>query len=107
MSARDDLLRFAKDLADPDWSLSVPKPAKDVIGKLVAIIEVQPRTIATAEELDALPFEAVLRDAEGHVLERWGQPEENLWATVMVNAYIPSGAIALPATVLFDPEAQL
>jgi hypothetical protein len=64
----------------------------------------KPRTIATAEELDALPFESVVRDAEGHVLERWGEPEENLWTTVMVNAYIPCGDIALPATVLYEAQ---
>ena len=63
----------------------------------------KPRTVTTIEELDALPFEAVIRDAEGHVLERWGQPKENLWATVMVGAYIPRGDIALPATVLYSP----
>ncbi|URC18081.1 hypothetical protein QEO76_gp56 [Arthrobacter phage Cole] len=63
------------------------------------------RTITTLEELDALPCESVIRDAEGHVLERWGEPEENLWVTVMVKDYISRGDIALPATVLLDPEA--
>lgn len=66
---------------------------------------VRPRIITAVEQLDALPFETVIRDAEGHVLERWGEPSENLWATVMVSAYIPRGDIALPATVLFTPEA--
>lgn len=65
----------------------------------------KPRLVATVEELAALPFESVIRDAEGHVLERWGEPEENLWATVMVGAYIPRGDIALPATVLYEVTA--
>lgn len=82
------------------------------IGAIVAMKQMltefryrKPRTISTAEELDALPFEAVIRDAEGHVLERWGEPEESLWTTVMVNAFIPRDDIALPVTVLHDPDA--
>jgi hypothetical protein len=63
------------------------------------------RAVTTAEELDALPFESVVRDAEGHVLERWGEPEESLWTTVMVNAYIRRDDIALPATVLYEAQA--
>lgn len=63
------------------------------------------RSVTTLEEVDALPFESVIRDAEGHVLERWGEPEENLWVTVMVNAYIERDDIALPATVLHEPAA--
>ncbi|UUG70011.1 hypothetical protein SEA_ZUCKER_52 [Arthrobacter phage Zucker] len=62
------------------------------------------RTVNTAEELDGLPFETVIRDAEGHVLERWGAPDEGLWTTVMVNAYIPRDDIALPVTVLYEPS---
>lgn len=65
-----------------------------------------PQQINRAEELDALPFESVIRDAEGHVLERWGEPEEKLWATVMVNAFIPCGDIALPVTVLHVGGAE-
>ena len=42
MSEREDLLKFAKDLADPDWCLSVPVQAKNVIAQLVAIIEAKP-----------------------------------------------------------------
>ena len=65
---------------------------------------VKPRTISTIEELDALPFEAVIRDSEGFILERWGEPKENLWATVMNPAYIPRVDIDLPATVLYTPK---
>jgi hypothetical protein len=66
----------------------------------------KPQEVTTLEELDALPFETVIRDAGGHVLERWGQPKENLWATVMFSAYIPRGDIALPATVLHVGGAE-
>lgn len=64
----------------------------------------KPRTITTAEELDALPFESVVRDAAGHVLERWGDALDAIWVTVQIAAYIPRGDIALPATVLYSPE---
>ena len=78
------------------------------IEEVARVIDVEgyrkPRTITTAEELDALPFETVIRDAEGHVLERWGEPDESLWTTVMVNAFIPRCDIALPVTVLHEPE---
>jgi hypothetical protein len=66
----------------------------------------KPLTITTATELDALPREAVVRDAEGYVLERWGQPEERMWATPMNGAWIRSAEITLPATVLYAPEPQ-
>lgn len=58
-------LAFARDLADPDWSLSVPKVAKDVIGQLVAEVEaLTPRTITTAEELDDLPFGSAVQTSD-------------------------------------------
>ena len=63
----------------------------------------KPRTITTAEELDALPFESVIRDADSHLLERWGDGEEVFWATVMVNAFIARGDISLPVDVLWEP----
>lgn len=81
--------------------------AREIADSLLQAGYRKPRTITTLDELDALPFEAVLRDFDGHVLERWGQPSENLWATVMVTSYIPRRDISLPATVLFDPEAAL
>ena len=64
------------------------------------------RIITTRDELDALPFESVIRDLDSHVLEKWGEPHENLWATVMVNAFILPADITLPATVLYAPEPQ-
>jgi hypothetical protein len=62
------------------------------------------RTVTTAEDLDALTFEAVIRDAEGHVLERWGDQEIVLWGTIMTARYVPSDQIALPVTVLFEGQ---
>jgi hypothetical protein len=39
MSNTNRALAFAKDLAEPDWSLSVPVPAKRCIAKLLAAVE--------------------------------------------------------------------
>jgi hypothetical protein len=66
----------------------------------------KPRTVTTVEELDALPFETVIRDGDECVLERWGALEESGWVTVMVSSFIPRDQIALPATVLYAPEPQ-
>lgn len=67
------------------------------------MIRMNRAAIATIEELEALPFESVIRDAEGHVLERWGGPDEYFWVTVMVPNFIPPAEITLPATVLHRP----
>lgn len=87
--------------AGPGYELSAMEAAEAVLAAGYR----KPHTITTTDALDALPHEAVLRDREGHVLERWGEPEENLWVTVMVSEYIPREDIALPATVLWEPEA--
>lgn len=57
-------------------------------------------SITTIEELEALPFESVIRDAGGHVLERWGDPDVPMWLTVGVSGFVPPVDITLPANVL-------
>lgn len=62
----------------------------------------KPRTISTIAELDALPFESVIRDGDECILERWGDLEESGWVTVMVTSFVPRDQITLPATVLYE-----
>ena len=62
----------------------------------------KPRTVATIEEMDALPFETVIRDSEGHVLERWGDAEHVQWSTPGCKWFVPSDQIALPAAVIYE-----
>jgi hypothetical protein len=62
----------------------------------------KPRIINSAKELDALPFETVIRDGDECVLERWGDMEESGWVTVMVTSFVPRDQITLPATVLYE-----
>lgn len=64
----------------------------------------KPRTVTTAEALGALPFEAVIRDAEGHVLERWGDAEHVQWSTPGCKWFVPADQIALPVTVLYEVQ---
>ena len=67
----------------------------------------KPRIITTTEELATLGFEVVIRDADGHVLERWGDGDDAMvWVTVGVNHFVPAGEITLPATAIYDPAAQ-
>lgn len=80
--------------------------AEHALDTVQALGYVKHRTITTVEELDALGFQAVVRDAEDYVLERWGEPEEHMWATPMNSAWIRSAEVTLPATVLYEPEPQ-
>ncbi len=113
MNARDELNRtliFARDLADPDWSLSVPKPAKDVIRKLVAALEVGRRTIATVGDLNSLGRMATVLDANGCVWVNDGDHAQP-WASFTEDpqggpVWADGGEVTLPATVLYEPEPQ-
>jgi hypothetical protein len=116
MNDRNDrarALQFAKDLAEPDWSLSVPKVAKDNIRKLLAIIEEsKPRTITTPEELDALPVGSVVLN-RGRSWQRYeprtvGNYEYNIWQCPDGGFVrdIETGSLILPATVLHEPESE-
>jgi len=62
----------------------------------------KPRTITTLEELDALPMESVLKSAEGNV---WESLVGGWFETCSRACHIASD-IALPATVLYEPEAS-
>lgn len=64
----------------------------------------KPRSVTTSEDLDALTFESVIRDAEGHVLERWGDAEHVQWSTPGCKWFVPATEIALPVTVLYEVQ---
>jgi hypothetical protein len=114
MSNRDELIEILHRTATADRVKNATlNLAPVVMAKVEATADAilaagysKPRTITTAEELDALPFETVIRDGDQCVLERWGEMEESGWVTVMVTSFIPRDQITLPATVLYEPEAQ-
>jgi hypothetical protein len=103
MNDRNDrarALQFAKDLADPDWSLSVPKVAKDNIRRLLAIIEdSKPRTIHSIGAIDQREG-MVLATAHGKVMVyingHWQTPNSLAWWQPLVEW--------LPVTVLAEGE---
>ena len=108
MTARDELENMIHDAiypgGDRDDRMTWPRSIFDAATAILAAGYSKPRTITTTEELDALGFQAVVRDAEDYVLERWGEPEEQMWATPMNSAWIRSTEVTLPATVLYEPQ---
>jgi len=108
VSARDELQKVIFGYFGPSYAINAYRTPeqqdRELADAIVAAGYRKPRTITTREELDALPFEAVIRDGEGHVLERWGGPGESIWVTVMVNTFIPHGDIDLPVTVLDEAD---
>lgn len=79
-----------------------PAVSYDVADEVLAAGYRKLQAVATIEELDALPFETVIRDGDDCVLERWGDLEESGWVTVMVTSFVPRDQITLPATVLHE-----
>jgi len=75
--------------------------ADKTAGRILAAGYRKTYMVTTADDLDALPFETVIRDADDCVLERWGDLEESGWVTVMVTSFVPRDQITLPATVLY------
>jgi len=57
------------------------------------------RVVTTVEELDALPEGTVIRDREGTVAESW----DGVWHSSEGGCY-GHEILALPATVLYEPE---
>ncbi|UOK18367.1 hypothetical protein SEA_BRUHMOMENT_51 [Arthrobacter phage BruhMoment] len=72
-------LSFARDLAHPDWSLSVPPVAKDTITKLLAEIERLTPVYLTDDQLYSgngdtdLPDGTFVESADGSVW--WVEPD--------------------------------
>lgn len=107
MSERDELVAILeRDDLHFDTGSHYELATEDAADAVLAAGYRKPRTIATTEELDALPFESVIRDGDECVLERWGDLEESGWVTVMVTSFVPRDQITLPATVLYAGGAE-
>lgn len=99
---RERLIRWAKQLADPNWCLSVPKEAKDVITQLVK--ELEPRQLTTVEELEDLGRCATIMESNGCVWVNDGQSEDP-WGSFGEDPFggpiwTDSSRITLPVTLL-------
>ena len=120
MSGRDELLcavqRGMSDIKNwPDdygyklLGVNMSKPQKAVVDAILAAGYRKPRTITTAEELDALPVESVVMSNMGNVYVKdfdLDDPSAIWWVTAGAVSEYPSISITLPATVLHEPETQ-
>lgn len=100
---RERLIKWAKQLADPNWCLSVPKEAKDTITALLK--EMEPRTVTTVEELDALPVGSAVRSAMGSFYVKdqdMGNPSDTWWSAAGSAAEFLTSRVSLPATLLHE-----
>ncbi|MDF3309777.1 hypothetical protein P3H15_32685 [Rhodococcus sp. T2V] len=103
MSARDELAGVLKGAADSvtlafQFNMKFWGPVADAV---LAAGYRKPRTVTTAEELDALPFLTVIRDSDGAVHERleWDYGPALQWTRDGAQDLHPK----LPATVLYTP----
>ncbi|MCW2132902.1 hypothetical protein [Arthrobacter sp. VKM Ac-2550] len=83
-------------------------PGDDVMGADLAEATLaagyrKPRTITTAEELDALPMDTVIRDADEYVWERWSLLSRNNDWRCAGAPDLADDDIALPVTVIWEP----
>ncbi|MDQ5863093.1 MAG: hypothetical protein M3536_12615 [Actinomycetota bacterium] len=102
MSARDELvdILMADDLVFSDKHIGRDYALEEADAILAAGYR-KPRTITTAEELDALPRLAVIRSDEGAVFEK-----HTMWHEAGSRDLMRTDGIALPATVIYEPEPQ-
>ena len=97
-------IRTAPVTGGPDVDLSRP-----LAHHLHSIGYRKARTITTAEELDALPVGSAVGDSAGFLYERYADDEDpkfNYWFIPGDRRPYSTRRIALPATVLHEPEAQ-
>lgn len=88
--------------------VAAPISAGDAESIADAILEAgyrKPRTITTAEELDALPWDSVVRTESGVVLEKWVGEDDAEWRVSGHRPWTTAElAVNLPATVLWEPK---
>ena len=74
---------------------------------LIASGWTKPRAITTVEELDALPNASLILDGKDQYREGLTSIEgRNWWRTMGPARVLASKEVDLPATVLYEPEAQ-
>ena len=101
LTERQRLINWAKELASPDWCLSVPVPAKQAITQLLAALE--PQQITTPEELKALPVGSAVVDWKGSIYEKDAEdeaPDLPWWLTPGDQRRYAASRITLPAIIL-------
>lgn len=83
---------------------TLPRIDCETIGRAVQE-QLRPRVVETIEELDALPFETIIRTCTDITYEASSTSEgRRVWFPIAVANADYSDGIALPATVLWVPE---
>ena len=113
MNARDELAQLIATTLDRIFGNREAEPAQQdykLTDELLAAGYSKPRTITTAEELDALGRGASVLDAgqnvwtnDGDSLDQWGCVHHDDYPVSLV--WRGSADVALPATVLFEGVA--
>lgn len=109
MSARDELADLIEDAVDDAIYSAADAPpsltgivAHHAADAVLAAGYRKPRTITTAEELDALPEGSVILSSGGDSAQKDGVGYWYLWGG---DIGLESAEVALPAMVLHEPEA--
>jgi hypothetical protein len=106
MSDRDELAGFIRFDKDGEFWRDF---ALDIADVILAAGYRKPRTVTTVEELDALPDDSAVRDAQGFIYVKchgFGDPGFPWWESTGEQRGFTAGHAYLPATVLYTPEPQ-
>ncbi|YCK81374.1 hypothetical protein M1D89_20240 [Arthrobacter sp. D3-18] len=91
---------------DELFQLMLGRTTTKAVERILAAGWVKPRTITTAEELDALPNESLILDARNKCREGLTSIEgRNWWRTMGPAKVLASKEISLPATVLHEGQS--
>lgn len=96
MNARDEL-----------FQLMLGRTTTKAVERILAAGYRKPRTINSADELDALPVESAVVDWTGRVYQKDAEddaPELPWWMMTGDQRRYPAKRITLPATVLHEPQ---
>lgn len=98
---RDELAGLILDAAEDATSTVYPGTANYLADELLAAGYRKPRTIASAEELDALPARSVIVESHGLACQKH---HLGGWLEAGGRARFSADRIQLPATVAYIPE---
>jgi hypothetical protein len=105
MPTRDELIKEAARAMLDAVDYSIDGRSMEIVDALLARWPhlAGPQQVTTAEELDALPHETVIRDHDGTVFEMWADDDGRDW---MEPGWDQDRELKLPVVVLFHPDPK-
>ena len=100
---RDDLAETLNDAVEVFYEPFDWHEATRIAARILAAGYRKPRTITTAEELDASPIGLIVRDGDR---EPWERTDNGWNCWVYGGQSFASRDLVLPATVLYEPESE-